>query len=159
MKSSIKPLILCGALLAASHGGVRGGEPSAPAKVMSREDTVLVSVTATVEAIDQTSREVTLRGPLGNTVTFTVDKRVKRLDEVKVGDLVSADYYLSVAAELRPPTPEEEKTPLVVLNAVAKAPAGTSPAGGLRQFKVVTTIEGLTVRRGPSRSKARAETT
>jgi hypothetical protein len=85
-----------------------------------------------------------LKDPLGNTVTFTVDQRVKRLDEVKVGDLVEADYYLSIAAELRKPTPEEEKTPLVVLDAAGKAPPGTSPAaGGLRRFKVVTTIEGL----------------
>ena len=51
---------------------------------------------------------------------------------------------ISVAAELRPPTPEEEKTPLVMLDAAGKAPPGTSPAaGGLRRFKVVTTIEGL----------------
>lgn len=85
-----------------------------------------------------------MKDPLGNTVTFTVDQRVKRLDEVKVGDLVEADYYLSIAAELRKPTPEEEKTPLVVLDAAGKAPPGTSPAaGGLRRFKVVTTIEGL----------------
>jgi hypothetical protein len=85
-----------------------------------------------------------LKGPLGNTVTFTVDKRVKRLKEVKVGDTVEADYYVSVAAELRKPTPEEEKNPLVVLEAAGRAPKGTSPAGGgLRQFKVVTTVEGL----------------
>jgi hypothetical protein len=103
-----------------------------------------VSLTASVEAIDYTNREVTLKGPLGNEVTFTVDKRVKRLDEVKVGDQVRADYYVSVAAELRKPTPDEEKNPLVVLDAAGKAPPGASPAaGGLRRFKVVTTIEGL----------------
>jgi len=105
---------------------------------------VLVTVTASVEAIDYTNREVTLKGPLGNTVTFTVDQRVKRLNEVKVGDLIQADYYVSVAAEVRKPTEEEEKNPLVFLGAAGKAPPGTSPAaGGLRQFKVVTTIEGL----------------
>jgi hypothetical protein len=111
---------------------------------LSREEAVLVTVTASVEAIDLGKREVSLKGPLGNTVTFTVDQRVKRLNEVKVGDLVQADYYLSFAAELRQPTPEEEKTPFVVLDAAAKAPPGTSPsAGGLRRFKVVATIEGL----------------
>jgi hypothetical protein len=111
---------------------------------LSREDTVLVTLTASVEGIDYTNREVTLKGPLGNTVTFTVDKRVKRLDEVKVGDFVRADYYVSIAADVRKPTPEEEKKPLVFLDANGKAPPGTSPAaGGLRRFKVVTTIEGL----------------
>jgi hypothetical protein len=111
---------------------------------MSREDTVLVTITAAVEAVDLEKREVTLKGPLGNSMTFTVDQRVKRLKEVKVGDLVRVDYYLSIAGELRKPTPEEEKVPLVILDAAAKAPPGASPAaGGLRRFKVVTTIEGL----------------
>src|SRR5262249_53598247 len=87
---------------------------------------------------------VTLKGPLGNVVTFTVDSRVKRLQEVKVGDLVRADYYISVAAEVRQPTAAEKENPLVVLDAAGKAPPGTSPAaGGLRRFRVVTTIEGL----------------
>jgi hypothetical protein len=105
---------------------------------------VLVNITASVEAINYDNREVTLRGPLGNKVTFVADKRIKRLNEIKVGDDVTADYYISVAAELRKPTPEEEKNPIVLLDAAGKAPPGTSPAaGGLRRFKVVTTIEGL----------------
>jgi hypothetical protein len=105
---------------------------------------VAVEVTAKVTAIDLATREVSLKGPLGNTVTFTVDQRVKRLDEVKVGDLVHADYYISLAAELRKPTPDEESHPIVQLEGAAKAPPGTSPAaGGLRRFRVVTTIEGL----------------
>ncbi len=138
--------LLCSAVLTASPGLARGGEAQAPAASprLTREDTVLVTVTASVEAIDYATREATLKGPLGNTVTFTVDPRVKRLNEIKVGDLIRADYYISVAAELRPPTPEEEKTPLVLLDAAGKAPPGTAPAaGGLRRFKVVTTIEGL----------------
>ena len=113
-------------------------------KPIGREEKVLVTITASVEAIDPAKREVTLKGPLGNTVTFTVDKRVKRLDEVKVGDLVRADYYVSFAAEVRKPTAEEAKHPLEVLEAGGKAPEGTDPAAGaLRRFKVVTTIEGL----------------
>jgi hypothetical protein len=151
MKRTISYSILCTALLTGSpflalaaeegHEGKEGHEHGGP---MARHEAVLVEVTAKVEAIDPNTREVTLKGPMGNEVTFTVDKRVKRLDEVKVGDLVHADYYVSVAAELRKPTPEEEKNPIVVLDAAGKAPPGTSPAaGGLRRFKVVTTVEGL----------------
>ena len=81
-------------------------KPSA-AKPLSAERTILVTVTAKVEAIDQKKREVTLKGPLGNVVTFVVDERVKRLDEIKVGDEVTADYYVSLAGELREP-PEAE---------------------------------------------------
>ncbi len=115
----------------------------APA-VPTREETVLVSINATVEAIDYDKREATLKGPLGNSVTFIVDERVKRLNEIQVGDTVAADYYVSVAAELRPPTAEEEKQPLMILEGAGKSPPGTSPAGGgLRQIKAVCTIEGL----------------
>jgi len=147
MKRSLNYLtILCGALLATSPGAAFSAEkqPEAANARMARKDAILVSLTASVEAIDQASREVTLKGPLGNTVTFTVDQRVKRLNEIKVGDHIRADYYISFAAELRKPTAEEEKTPFVMLDAAGKAPPGTSPAaGGLRRFKVVTTVEGL----------------
>jgi hypothetical protein len=101
-------------------------------------------VTAKVEAIDQAKREVTLKGPLGNVVTFVVDERVKRLNEVKVGDEVTADYYVSLAGELRAPTEDEKKNPLTILAGAARAPKYTSPAGGaLRAFKVVATVTGL----------------
>jgi Cu/Ag efflux protein CusF len=111
---------------------------------LSAEKAALVSVTAKVQAIDQTTREVTLKGPLGNTITFTVDKRVARLNEVKVGDEVTADYYVSVAAEVRQPTDAEKATPMAVLKETAKAPAGTEPAAGVLHItKAVVTIEGL----------------
>jgi hypothetical protein len=146
MKNHLKHSILCAVLATASQlTGLCADEKSdAAGGPLSREDTVLVSLTARIEAINATNREVTLKGPMGNEVTFTVDKRVKRFNEFKVGDLVNADYYISIAADVRKPTPEEEKEPITVLAGAGKAPPGTSPAaGGLRQFKVVTTIEGL----------------
>lgn len=146
MKRFLSYSILCGAFLTTNMGVAFSAEeqPATANARMGRKDVILVSITASVEAIDQDSREVTLKGPLGNSVTFTVDQRVKRLNEVMVGDNIRAEYYVSFAAEVRKPTAEEEKTPLVVLEAKAKAPPGTSPkAGGLRRFKVVTTVEGL----------------
>jgi hypothetical protein len=123
---------------------------SAASMPLSAERTILVTVTAKVEAIDQAKREVTLKGPLGNVVTFVVDERVKRLNEFKVGDEVTADYYVSLAGELRAPTKEEKKKPLIVVAGAARAPKDASPAGGaLRAFKVVATVEGLDL---PTRS-------
>jgi Cu/Ag efflux protein CusF len=111
---------------------------------LSAEHAALATVTAKVQAIDQTTREVTLKGPLGNVVTFTVDKRVARLNEVKVGDDVTVDYYVSVAAEVRPPTDAEKATPVTVMKETAKAPAGTEPAAGVLHItKAVVTVEGL----------------
>lgn len=114
------------------------------AQPLSAEKAALISITAEVQSIELDKREVTLKGPLGNVVTFVVDNRVKRLNEVKVGDHVRADYYVSIAAELREPTAEEKETPLVVLQGLARAPADTEPAGGgLHQIKAVTTVEGI----------------
>ncbi len=145
MKDFFNYSMLCCAWIAAAACGFAAEEQTTSTNPpMSREEMVLVSLSASVEAIDYTNREVTLKGPLGNEVTFTVDQRVKRLGEVKVGDLVHADYYISVAAEVREPTPEELKDPIVLLDTAGKAPPGSSPAAGaLRRFKVVTTIEGL----------------
>jgi hypothetical protein len=143
MKTQIHYLLLCAALLALNPSArLSAAEPAAAPAV--REDAVLITATAAIEAINLDKREVTLKGPLGNSVTFTVDKKVKRLNEFKVGDFVRADYYVSIAAEIRKPTADEEKNPFVELDAAGKAPPGTAPAaGGLRRFKVVTTIEGL----------------
>jgi hypothetical protein len=143
MKKYIRHPILCAALVAAGQfSGLCADEhPSAPPARMEAE---MTTVTASVEAINYADREVTLKGPMGNKVTFTVDKRVKRLDEIKVGDLVEANYFVSVAAELRKPTAEEQKHPLMVLEGKGKAAPDAAPAAGaVRRFKVVTTVEGL----------------
>jgi hypothetical protein len=138
MKRKIANLMLAFGL--ASACGFAQDKPP----VLTREDAILVSLTATIQAIDADKRELTLKGPLGNVVVLTVDKRVKRLKEFKVGDRIAADYYVAFAAELREPTAEEKASPLTMLEAKAKAPPGTDPAaGGLRMFKVVTTVEGL----------------
>jgi hypothetical protein len=101
----------------------------------------LVSVSGKVEAIDLASREITLKDALDNTVTFVVDKSVKRLDEVKVGDLVTADYYISLAGEVRPPTEEEKKNPLVIGEAGGRTPAGSAPAASVaRTIRVVAKV-------------------
>jgi len=121
MKSSLRYPILGSVLLATSLFIALSAESQpAAAPRMAREDAVLVTITASVESIDKTNREVTLKGPLGNSVTFTVDQRVKRLNEVQVGDLVRADYFVSFAAELRKPTPEEAKHPFVELDAAGE---------------------------------------
>jgi hypothetical protein len=143
MKTSF-PFPLLSAALLALHPCARlsAADPAGAPPV--RGGAVLITATASVEAINLDKREVTLKGALGNVVTFTVDKKVKRLNEFKIGDFVRADYYISLAAEIRKPTPGEEKNPIVELDAAGKAAPGMAPAaGGLRRLKVVTTIEGL----------------
>ena len=113
------------------------------ADVPTRQDSLLASVTAKVTAIDHKTREVTLKGPAGNSVTFIAGPEVKRLDDVNIGDLVTADYYLSFAAELREPTAEEKEHPLTFVDAGGRALEGAPTAAGAKQIKAVTTIVGL----------------
>lgn len=141
MKNSKLTQCLCAALLAFG-AAAQAAEKSI--HNMAVEDEVLVSVTARVEALDVEKRELTLKGPLGNVETLRVDPAVKRLNEVKVGDDVTAKYYVSIAGELREPTAEEKRNPLMIVEGAARAPKSASPAaGGLRVIRVVATVEGL----------------
>jgi hypothetical protein len=109
-----------------------------------REDMVLVSMEATVEAIDYELRDVTLKGPGGNTFTVTADPQVDRLSEIAIGDTVSVSYLKSVAFELREPTIEELEEPLVILDETARAPEDMAPgAGEITVIRAVCSIEGL----------------
>jgi Cu/Ag efflux protein CusF len=146
MKKMFHLSIVCSALLALSQSTAPAAaeKPEANNESPGRMASLLVSVTARIESIDAGKREVTLKGPLGNEETFVVDKRVKRFNEFKVGDNVTANYYVSLAAELRKPTPEEMKNPFMGLDAAGKAPEDAPPeVAGLRRYKVVTTVEGI----------------
>ena len=60
----------------------------------------LIETTATVEAVNPTSRYVTLKGPEGNLVTVRAGERIENLDQVKPGDQVDIKYYRSVAVDV-----------------------------------------------------------
>src|SRR5690242_8005658 len=60
-----------------------------------------VSASATVEAIDLEKRLVVLKREDGTTVTVQVDKRVKNLPQVKVGDRVQVNYREAIAFQVR----------------------------------------------------------
>src|SRR4249920_3195391 len=62
-----------------------------------------VTITATVEAIDHAKRVVTLKGPKGNYVDVDVPADVKRFDEIKVGDTLTATYYENLVLRLQKP--------------------------------------------------------
>jgi Cu/Ag efflux protein CusF len=53
-------------------------------------------ITATITAIDLSTRHVTLTGPSGKSLTLHVGDQVKNLDQFKVGDKVGATYYESL---------------------------------------------------------------
>ena len=57
-------------------------------------------VNGVIEAIDYKKRQVSVRGPKGNTVSFPVSPDVKDLESVTVGDTVSITYSEALALEM-----------------------------------------------------------
>lgn len=62
-----------------------------------------VKVKATIEDIDRAERVLTLKGPEGNFVIVQAGPEVKRFDQLKVGDEISATYTESIAFSVRKP--------------------------------------------------------
>jgi hypothetical protein len=62
-----------------------------------------LTIKATVEAIDYDTRMVVLRGPEGNTLTTKVDERVKRFNEIKLGDEIVVQYTRAFAISVHEP--------------------------------------------------------
>jgi hypothetical protein len=104
------------------------------------ERSMTVTVTATVQALDQASRIVTLKGPKG-LVSFTVDEAVKNLSQVSVGDEVVVNYHESLLLRVLKP---EETAVNTAAAGVATAKPGEMPAGvGAKEVTVTVTIEGI----------------
>jgi Cu/Ag efflux protein CusF len=121
----------------AQTGAVAVG--TAPGKAAVVETTKL---TATIAAIDKTTRDITLKGPQGNEVTLTAGPDVKNFASMKVGDQVNAEYVEALTLELK-------KGGGLVVQRTEKADAagakpGERPAGAVgRQVKIVADVIGV----------------
>ena len=62
-----------------------------------------VTLSGTVEAIDHTSRALTLKTESGELVALDVAAEAKRFPEIKVGDKITARYYDNVTVRLKKP--------------------------------------------------------
>jgi hypothetical protein len=112
--------------------------------VLSRNESERHQFTGKITDIDYSTREISIQNQQGRIETFVVDKSVQRLNEAKVGDMVSVDYYIGLNAEVREPTDEERQNPLYVLDATGRVgPDAPTSAHGLRVIRAVVTIEGL----------------
>ena len=93
----------------------------------SWKTSTMVEESATVEAIDQKTRMVTLKGPKGNEVTFKAGPEVQRLAEVHVGDKVKFAYYESLAVRV---LKEGEQPPATgEVAGMARTKPGETPGG------------------------------
>jgi hypothetical protein len=61
----------------------------------------VVTVAATVTAIDKEKRAITLKGPQGNPVRVVAGPEVRNFDQIKVGDEVVVRHLEAVSLELK----------------------------------------------------------
>jgi hypothetical protein len=92
------PILLAFLLLFASSAWSGESKPATDKPSMSTSQTVIL--TALVEAINHETREVTLRGPEGNSVSFVASEEARNLPQVKAGDIVMAEYTQSMSIEV-----------------------------------------------------------
>jgi outer membrane protein len=80
-------------------------QPTGGASVSTGPGTVtaarVLTVTATLTAIDMTTRQVTLRRPDGSTFLVVADERARNLPQLRVGDTVTVDYYDRLTLDLK----------------------------------------------------------
>jgi hypothetical protein len=57
----------------------------------------MVETLAKITAINRETREVTVTGPRGNSITLQVPENIERFDEIRVGDKVNARYVEAFA--------------------------------------------------------------
>jgi len=95
-----------------------------------------VELTTKIEAIDHTSRMVTLKDKDGETETIYCGPEVKRFDELKVGDTVTFRYQESIALAIRKPG-QPSGLPAKTGPAVTRS-TGPKPGGTIAQQETAT---------------------
>jgi Cu/Ag efflux protein CusF len=114
-----------------ASGLLAGGVAYAQTKTITGETQ---TVNATVEAIDQSRRELTLKKDDGTYEVLSVPESVKRFDAVKVGDSLSVRYYENVVFRLKP---EGEPDVNTASGGVVPA-AGEKPKGTMSGQRTIT---------------------
>jgi hypothetical protein len=134
----MKSKLLITALLALSLGlpAVQASEEGSAGAEPEMGAASLVTLSATVAAINQEKREVTLKGADGKETTISVSDRVKNLPQVKVGDQESVNVEVL--------SPDQAEPKAAAISALETAAPGQKPAGAMQtELSVVATIEAI----------------
>ncbi|MEE4379024.1 MAG: hypothetical protein V2J55_16150 [Candidatus Competibacteraceae bacterium] len=99
---------------------------------------------ATVVAIDEETREITLKGPEGDEVKFTAGPEVRNFDQVKRGDRVLMSYYEGFAVALGPKGSGVKKR--LERTSVERAEPGEKPAAMItNSIAAVGTVQAIDI--------------
>jgi len=100
----------------------------------------LVTASATVQRIDQSTRNVTLKDDAdGTTFNVTAGPEVRNLDQVQAGDHVQIQFYQATTVSMADPADTGEAATAVV---AGRAPEGAAPgaAAAVTDSLVVTVV-------------------
>jgi len=93
--NTLNTMVLAGSVLLAA-----GAPAAAQTKTLQGE---MVTATATIVAIDQGTRTVTIKNDKGLYETIEAPAEVQRFNELKVGDAITARYYENVVIRMKKP--------------------------------------------------------
>jgi Cu/Ag efflux protein CusF len=143
-----KLALLAAALLATSAiaQDKKAPAPAPAAKAPAAKEVAVIGekakITATVEAIDQKTREVTLKGPKGGVVTFVAGPEVKNLAQVKKGDELVVEYAHALAIDLKKST-KTAASRTIIEGGKAAAPGQKPGVVAGRQINVTAKIDAI----------------
>jgi hypothetical protein len=124
-------------------------------------EATLLTASATVTAVDQATRRVTLTDNAGGgTFSVTAGPEVRNLAQIAAGDQVTVDYYQATTLSMAEPTDPGDPVAGIV---AGRAPEGARPAGAVAATEsMVVTVEsydpnsGLAIFRTPDGFTRRA---
>lgn len=135
--AAISAILLSAAPLAARAQTPTVDVTSAPGKVRASETT---KITATVLSIDMASRDVLLKDAQGKLHTVNVSEQARNLDQLRVGDKVSAEYTEAISVQLKK-RGTADGPPVSAAVAMARAPQGAKPGGTVgRKITAIATV-------------------
>ena len=154
MKKTLLPLTLAALLVAAASCSktpkqeasttTETSQQTTQSAPVARGEAASVHTSFHVEAVDVANRHITLKDEHGNSAVYEVGDQVQRLNEIKAGDTIHADYTVGAMAELREPTAEEKSAPLTEVTGAERATSDEPPAAGIgRAVRAVASIESL----------------
>src|SRR5580765_5698328 len=111
--------LLCAAASIAALALPLAGTATAQDRTMTKTLTgEQKTVTATVEAIERSTRSVTLKETNGDYTEVSVPADVKRFDTLKVGDKITAKYYENIVLRLKLPGEKATDTDTATITAI-----------------------------------------
>jgi hypothetical protein len=105
------------------------GDTAAKAPKASYTTKDIRTVQATVTAIDQSTRRVTLKGPDGKSQELVVGPEARNLAQVEVGDQVIVEYREALAIDVTETDPSKPLPPPSETMASDRAAPGAKPGG------------------------------